>query len=58
MLQTEKGKQMSFFSMLYDKIPEDHVLKRIGNAVDFDFINDLLADSTARTSEDPQKSLL
>ncbi len=27
---------MSFFSMLYDKISEDHVLKRIENAVDLD----------------------
>ncbi len=34
MLRTENGKQMSFFSMLYDKIPEDHVLKRIWNVVD------------------------
>ena len=35
---------MSFFSMLYDKIPEDHVLKRIWNVVDFDFINELLQE--------------
>ena len=55
MLQTEKGKQMSFFSMLYDKIPEAHVLKRIGNAVDFDFINDLLADSYCKNFGRPAK---
>ena len=55
MLRTGNGKQMSFFSMLYDKIPEDHVLKRIGNAVDFDFINELLADSYCKNFGRPAK---
>ena len=31
--------QTNFFSVLYDRIPEDHLLKRISNAVDFSFIN-------------------
>ena len=55
MLRTGNGKQMSFFSMLYDKIPEDHVLKRIENAVDFDFINELLADSYCKNFGRPAK---
>ena len=55
MLRTGNGKQMSFFSMLYDKIPEDHVLKRIGNAVDFEFINELLADSYCKNFGRPAK---
>ena len=37
--------QTNFFSVLYDRIPEDHLLKRIANAVDFSFINELVADS-------------
>ena len=55
MLRTENGKQMSFFSMLYDKIPEDHVLKRIWNVVDFDFINELLEDSYCKNFGRPAK---
>lgn len=41
--------------MLYDKIPEDHVLKRIGNAVDFGFINELLEDSYCKNFGRPAK---
>ena len=55
MLRTENIKQMSFFSMLYDKIPEDHVLKRIWNVVDFDFINELLEDSYCKNFGRPAK---
>ncbi len=38
-------KQSSFHSILYDKIPENHTLKKISLVVDFSFINILLADS-------------
>ncbi len=55
MLRIENGKQMSFFSLLYDKIPEDHVLKQIAEAVDFDFINGLLAFSYCRHFGRPAK---
>ena len=41
--------------MLYDKIPEDHVLKRIWNVVDFDFINELLEDSYCKNFGRPAK---
>ena len=35
--------QPSFHSCLYEKIPKNHLLKQIDNAVDFDFINEMLA---------------
>lgn len=44
MLRKEK-KQLSFYSILYDKIPKDHILRKINEAVDFSFVNDLLKDS-------------
>ena len=44
MLKKEE-KQLSFYSSLYEKIPETHLLKRIEKAVDFSFINELVADS-------------
>ena len=46
---------MSFYSTLYDKIPEDHLLKRIDSAVDFGFINELLAGSYCRDFGRPAK---
>ena len=42
MLRTERDRQMSLHCMLYDKIPEDHLLKQVSRAVDFSFINELL----------------
>ena len=47
--------QTNFFSVLYDRIPEDHLLKRIANAVDFSFINDLVADSYCASFGRPAK---
>ena len=47
--------QMNFFSVLYDRIPEDHLLKRIAKAVDFSFINDLVADSYCAAFGRPAK---
>ena len=44
-LRKPEGKQLSFYSELYSRVPEDHVLKQIAKAVDFSFINDLLAGS-------------
>jgi len=44
MLRKEK-KQLSIYSVLYDKIPENHILKKIDDAVDFGFVNDLLRES-------------
>lgn len=41
--------------MIYDRIPETHLLKRIDKAVDFSFINDLLADQYCRNFGRPAK---
>ena len=41
----ENNRQMNFYSVLYERIPEDHLLKRINQAVDFSFINEMVADS-------------
>lgn len=38
-------KQNGFHSILYDKIPENHILKAISKSIDFSFINILLEDS-------------
>jgi len=50
-----KEKQLSFYSVLYEKIPENHLLKRIEQAVDFSFINELLADSYCKDFGRPAK---
>lgn len=47
--------QMNFYSILYDRIPKDHLLKRIAGAVDFSFINDLVADSYCANFGRPAK---
>ena len=38
-------KQLSLHSILYNRIPENHILKLINNAVDFKFMNTLLEGS-------------
>ena len=52
----KENKQMNILSMLYSKIPEDHILKRISAAVDFSFINDLVKDSYCENNGRPAKS--
>ena len=54
MLRKEK-KQLSFYSVLYDKIPKDHILKKIDEAVDFSFVNDLLKGSYCEDFGRPAK---
>jgi transposase len=54
MLRKEE-KQLSFYSAVYEKIPETHLLKRIEKAVDFSFINELLADSYCKNNGRPAK---
>ena len=51
----QEPKQPSFYAMLYDKIPEEHLLKRIDKAVDFSFINNLLEDSYCKHFGRPAK---
>lgn len=54
MLRNEM-KQLTIHSMLYEKIPETHLLKRIEKAVDFSFINELLAGSYCKNFGRPAK---
>jgi transposase len=48
-------KQLSLYSILYDKIPKNHILKVINEAVDFSFINKLLEDSYSKKMGRPAK---
>ena len=54
MLKNEP-KQLSLYSILYNKIPENHILKLINNAVDFSFINKLLESSYCKFYGRPAK---
>lgn len=54
MLRQEQ-KQMSLYSILYNKIPENHILKKINSVVDFSFINKLLEDSYCENFGRPAK---
>lgn len=51
----EMPKQQSLHSFLYERIPEDHLLKRIDTAVDFSFVNELLAGSYCKNNGRPAK---
>ncbi len=44
MLRTSP-KQLSLYSLLYDNIPENRILKTIHNAIDLKFVNKLLQSS-------------
>lgn len=48
-------KQSSFHSLLYNKIPENHILKAIEKAVDFSFINNLLEHTYCKNFGRPAK---
>ncbi len=54
MLRQEQ-KQMSLYSILYNKIPENHILKIINSVVDFSFINKLLEESYCKNFGRPAK---
>lgn len=51
----EKNNQLSIYSILYTKIPENHILRLIDEAVDFSFINKLLAKSYCKYYGRPAK---
>ena len=55
MLRKETERQQSFHCLLYDKIPEDHLLKKVDRAVDFSFINELLESSYCKNFGRPAK---
>ncbi len=48
-------KQLSVYSILYNKIPENNILRLINTAVDFSFINELLEDSYCKYYGRPAK---
>jgi len=49
------NKQLSVGCIVYQKIPEDHMLKLVDKAVDFTFINELLAGSYCQDMGRPAK---
>lgn len=51
----QEPKQLSFHSSLYNKIPENHILKRINSVVNFSFINKLLEDCYCKNFGRPAK---
>lgn len=50
-----RPKQLSFHALLYNKIPENHMLKKIDSVVDFSFINELLRSSYCEEFGRPAK---
>jgi transposase len=54
MLKNEP-KQLSMYSILYDRIPENHILKQINSVVDFSFVNRMLEDSYCKYYGRPAK---
>lgn len=55
MLRKETERQQSFYCVLYNKIPESHILKRVSKVVDFSFINELLEGSYCKNFGRPAK---
>lgn len=51
----KEPKQLSFYSILFDRIPEKHILKLIDNGVDFSFINVYLEKSYCKYYGRPAK---
>ncbi len=48
-------KQGSFYNILYQMIPDDHILKQIDSAISLDFVNELLADRYCKNFGRPAK---
>jgi len=48
-------KQLSLYSLLYDNIPENHILKTINKAIDLKFVNKLLESSYCKYYSRPAK---
>jgi len=55
MMLKNKPKQLSLYSILYNRIPKNHILKLINDAVDFGFINKLLEKSYCKYYGRPAK---
>jgi hypothetical protein len=54
MLRNE-SKQLNFYSLIYDRIPENHLLKQIDKAVSFSFVNEMLKNSYCSNFGRPAK---
>jgi transposase len=55
MLVKATVKQSSFYNVLYQMIPDNHLLKQINSAIDLSFINELLADRYCKNFGRPAK---
>lgn len=55
MLVENVFRQSSFYTALYQMIPDNHILKQIGSAIDLSFVNDLLADRYCKNFGRPAK---
>ena len=57
MLRRE-AKQLNFYTVLYNRIPKNHILNLINSSVSFDFVYDLVKDSYCehfgRPAKDPE----
>lgn len=51
----EKAPQQSFYSSLYERIPQDHILRRIAGATDFSIVSPPLESSYCKHFERPAK---
>ena len=49
------AKQTNFYSLLYNRIPEDHILKIINSAISFEFVNKMLESSYCKDLGRPAK---
>lgn len=50
-----EAKQLNFYTELYHRTPENNILKRINEAISFDFINEILEDSYCKDFGRPTK---
>ncbi|CFX31443.1 Transposase InsH, N-terminal, partial [Syntrophomonas zehnderi OL-4] len=55
MLVNNVFRQNSFYTALYQMIPDNHILKQIDSAIDLSFVNDLLADRYCKNFGRPAK---
>ena len=55
MLVETTVKQGSFYNVLYQMIPDNHILKQIDSAIDLSFVNELLADRYCKNFGRPAK---
>lgn len=51
----DKDNQLSIYSILYNKVPENHTLKLINSAIDLSFVTKLLEESYSRNHGRPAK---